>query len=65
MDLRLPSGIFFLVLGILVASVGIFAPGTRAPLTEVNVNLYAGLAMLAFGGLLLLLARRARRAPLR
>jgi len=65
MDLRLPSGIFFLVLGILVASVGIFAPGTRAPLTEVNVNLYAGLVMLIFGGLLLLLARRARRAPLR
>ena len=65
MDLRLPSGIFFLVLGILVASVGIFAPGTRAPLTEVNVNLYAGLAMLIFGGLLLLLARRAHRAPLR
>jgi hypothetical protein len=65
MDLRLPSGIFFLVLGILVASVGIFAPGTRAPLTEVNVNLYAGLVMLIFGGLLLLLARRARRAPFR
>jgi hypothetical protein len=65
MDLRLPSGIFFLVLGILVASVGIFAPGTRAPLTEVNVNLYAGLVMLIFGGFLLLLARRARRAPFR
>jgi len=59
MDLRIPSGFFFLVLGLLVASVGIFAPGTRAPLTEANVNLYAGLVMLVFGGVLLWLARRA------
>jgi hypothetical protein len=60
MDLRIPSGFYFLVVGMLVASVGILAPGTRAPLTEVNVNLYAGVAMLAFGGILLLLAWRAR-----
>jgi hypothetical protein len=60
MDLRFPSGFFFLVLGLLVGSVGMFAPATRAPLTEVNVNLYAGFAMLIFGAILLLLARRAR-----
>jgi hypothetical protein len=60
MDLRIPSGFFFLAVGLLVASVGIFAPGVRAPLTEVSVNLCAGIAMLAFGGVLLLLARRAR-----
>ena len=60
MDLRIPSGFFFLAVGLLVCSVGVFAPATRAPLTEVNVNLYAGLSMLAFGGMLLLLARRAR-----
>ena len=60
MDLRFPSGFFFLVLGLLVASVGIFAPATRAPLTDMNVNFYAGLAMLIFGAILVLLARRAR-----
>jgi len=38
---------------------GILAPGMRAPLTDVNVNLYAGLCMLAFGAFLLLMARRA------
>ena len=66
MDLRFPSGFFFLATGLIVASVGLFAPGTRAPLTEVNVNLYAGIVMLIFGALLLLLALRARpaRTPL-
>jgi hypothetical protein len=61
MDLRIPSGVFFLAMGLIVVSVGIFAPALRAPLTEVNVNLYAGVAMLIFGGILLLLAQRARR----
>ena len=65
MDLRIPSGVFFLAMGLIVASVGIFAPGVRAPLTEVNVNLYAGVAMLIFGGVLLLVAWRARAAGVR
>jgi len=58
MDLRKPSGYFFTLLGLVLTLMGIFAPGTRAPLTEVNVNLYAGLTMLVFGAILLLLARR-------
>ena len=58
MDLRIPSGVYFLMVGLLVALAGILAPEMRAPLTAVNVNLYAGLALLAFGGILLLLARR-------
>ena len=33
----------------------------RAPMTDANVDLYVGLAMLAFGGVLLALARRSRR----
>ncbi|MBV9504302.1 MAG: hypothetical protein JO323_04770 [Acidobacteriia bacterium] len=60
MDLRVPSGAFFLLLGVLVALVGLVSPDTRAPLTSVNINLYAGIAMLLFGAILLLLARRAR-----
>lgn len=59
MDLRKPSGYFFCLLGVVLTLMGIFAPGTRAPLTDVNVNLYVGLAMVAFGIVLLLLARRA------
>jgi hypothetical protein len=58
MDLRVPSGLFFLLLGIIVTSVGILSPGTRAPLADINVNLYSGISLVLFGMILLALARR-------
>ena len=61
LDLRVTSGWFFLLLGIILTGLGVLSPGLRAPLTEVNVNLYVGLLMLLFGGALLLLARRSKR----
>ena len=60
LDLRVPSGWFFTLLGLLLSGYGLLAPGVRAPLTEANVNLYSGVVMLGFGALLLLLARRAK-----
>jgi hypothetical protein len=63
LDLRVPSGSFFTILGVVLLFMGITDPGNRAALTDVNVNLYAGLAMLVFGLFLLLLARRAARKP--
>jgi hypothetical protein len=62
LDLRTPSGFFFAIMGLILTVIGIFDPGARARLTEANVNLYAGLFMLAFGGFLLFLARRAARS---
>ncbi len=59
MDLRKPSGWFFTTLGVLLVATGVFLPEARAPLTNVNINLYSGIAMVAFGGILLWLARRA------
>ena len=59
MDLRIPSGLFFTLLGLILTVMGLLSPGVRAPLTDVNVNLYAGIAMLVFGAVLLLLGRRA------
>ncbi len=59
MDLRLPSGLFFTLLGLILVGMGVFAPETRAALTEANVNLYSGLGMLAFGAFLLIMAKRA------
>ena len=59
MDLRKPSGWFFTLLGALLVITGVVSPGARAPLTAINVNLYAGLFTLAFGGILLWLAHRA------
>ncbi|HLY19321.1 MAG TPA: hypothetical protein VKR61_18975 [Bryobacteraceae bacterium] len=62
MDLRVPSGWFFTLVGLILVGMGIFAPDTRAALTTVNVNLYSGLSMLVFGIFLLLLAWRAARS---
>ena len=59
MDLRIPSGLFFTLLGLILTVMGLFSPGVRAPLTDVNVNLYAGITMLVFGAVLLLVGRRA------
>ena len=56
-DLRAPIGIFFAILGALLMA----APHARAALTDAPVNLYAGLSMLGFGGLMLLLAFRKSR----
>jgi hypothetical protein len=65
LDLRLPSGLFFAIVGALLIAVGFTNP--HAPMgygngPDGNVDLYAGAAMLAFGVLLLLLAMRGRRA---
>jgi hypothetical protein len=57
MDLRVPSGWFFLLLGAILIVVGAVAAPV-APLTEANVNLYTGVVMALFGGAMLWLARK-------
>jgi hypothetical protein len=59
LDLRVPSGWFFTLLGVILVGMGIIAPDARAALTDFNVNLYSGIAMLVFGLFLLLMARLA------
>ena len=57
MDLRVTSGSFFLLTGaILIAEGAIASPA--APLTQINVDLYAGISMAIFGGILLWLSRK-------
>jgi hypothetical protein len=58
-DLRYPLGLLFTAFGVLLVGYGLFAPSVRALMVAVNVNLYAGLAMLIFGVLMLGLAKRA------
>jgi hypothetical protein len=60
LDLRLPTGLFFAIVGLLLIAVSFTSP--RAPMTDANVDLYTGAAMLAFGGVMLLLALRSRKA---
>ncbi len=57
MDLRIPSGWLFLLLGVILIAMSF--TGASAPMTEVNVNLYAGGVMTLFGGVMLWLSRRA------
>jgi hypothetical protein len=60
LDLRLPSGLFFAITGVLLMVFGIVSH-VRAPMSDANVDLYVGGVMTAFGLILLLLARRAAR----
>jgi hypothetical protein len=53
-DLRLPIGIFFALLAVLL----LITPASKAPLTEIPINTYAGVAMLIFAGAMLWLSRR-------
>jgi uncharacterized membrane protein len=57
LDLRVPTGFFFVIVGLIVLAMGVFAPSERAALTDSNVNLYCGLVMLAFGLVMLGLSR--------
>jgi hypothetical protein len=59
LDLRIPTGWFFAIAGLILLALGVASPDTRAALTDVNVNLYCGICMVAFGGAMLLLAWRA------
>ena len=56
LDLRTPTGWFFSILGVILLVLGVFAPG-HASLTALNVDLYAGLPILVFGCVMLLLSR--------
>jgi H+/Cl- antiporter ClcA len=64
LDIRLPIGGLFVVLGLILGGYGVAtnADAERyARSMSVNINLWWGLVMLVFGGLLLLLARGSRR----
>jgi membrane-bound ClpP family serine protease len=64
-DIRLPMGFMFSILGALLVLFGLFTSSDTelyAPSLGINVNLWSGLIMLAFGGLMLMYALRAKKA---
>lgn len=64
LDLRLPIGLMFTIIGALLAVFGFLSDTaiyTRS--MGINVNLWWGLVLLAFGIFMLGLALRARRQP--
>ena len=65
LDLRIPIGALFTVLGVLLGGYGLATNGDAAMYaraTDINVNLIWGIVMLAFGALMLLGARRSARS---
>lgn len=58
-DLRIPTGFFFALIGAILLIYSVIQPNARAQLSDVNVNLWSGLTMFVFGGVLLWLGRRA------
>ena len=61
MDIRLPLGLMFAIQGALLAGFGVATASStiyRQHSLGINVNLWSGLGMLVFGGLMLWLARR-------
>lgn len=62
-DIRLPLGILFSLLGAILAIYGLAGDSTRYQQSlGININLYWGIILLAFGLLMLLLGRLGARA---
>ena len=64
LDIRIPIGLLFTVLGLLVTAYGIITNSDTELYKksfQYNVNLWSGLLMLLFGVVMLLLARKKKR----
>jgi hypothetical protein len=59
LDIRIPLGLLFAIVGAMLAIFGTVSDGAAGAHTAgLNIDLWWGLAMAAFGGLMLWLARR-------
>ncbi len=64
MDIRLPIGLMFLCLGLLLSGYGLATAGQQEVYQrslQININLWWGLAMLAFGLIFTILGLRRGR----
>lgn len=65
-DIRLPLGILFLLLGAILVVFGAASdPSLYGQSLGINVNLYWGVVLLAFGALMYALSRRGARGAAR
>jgi len=63
LDLRLPIGLLFALLGVLLLGYGLVSdPAVYQTSLGVNINAWWGFVMLAFGALMLALSWRAAKA---
>lgn len=60
-DIKLPIGLMFSILGLLLTIYGFTTMGNTEMYTKafgINMNLWSGLGMLVFGGLMLIFSKR-------
>ena len=63
LDIRLPIGVFFSFLGLILTAFGFLGPrGIYARSLDINVNLIWGVVLLIFGAAMTALALRAEKA---
>jgi hypothetical protein len=63
-DIRIPIGLMFTIVGILISGFGVFTMSDTAMYQKslgINVNLIMGLLMLVFGLVMLYFARRKKK----
>jgi hypothetical protein len=65
LDLRVPMGLLFTIVGLLLTVYGAFTRGSAIyeRSAGMNINLIWGVVMLIFGGTMYLLGRRADKLP--
>ena len=62
LDLRVPVGLMFAIFGFILVVVGMVGgPALTEKSLGVNINLWWGVAMLVFGGVMLAMSRLGRR----
>jgi len=62
LDIRLPIGLMFSLIGVLLVITG-FSNGADARSLNINIDLWWGLVLLIFGGLMLFGALLGRKTP--
>lgn len=63
LDIRIPIGLMFAIIGLIITIFGLFTNSDTAMYAKslsININLWMGLFMLAFGGVMLFLARKSK-----
>jgi hypothetical protein len=67
LDLRIPMGLMFLIVGGILAVFGLVTMGSPiyAKSVGMNINLIWGLVMLVFGAAMFLLGRRSQARPMK
>lgn len=63
LDIRIPIGLMFSIIGLIITIFGLFTNSDTAMYAKslsININIWMGLLMLVFGGVMLFLARKSK-----